>query len=68
MINGTIVDNLLVGGPAHSSRKMTQGDVIVKVDSTEATALNVIDLLVGNDIPGSPIIIEVAKGGVQVAI
>jgi C-terminal processing protease CtpA/Prc len=65
MISGTVVDNLLVGGPAHSCRKLSQGDVILKVDSIEATESNIMDLLVGKDTPGSLITIEIAKGGIQ---
>ena len=66
MITGTTVDNLLVGGPAHSCKKLSQGDVILQVDSIDVTTSNIVDLLVGNDTPGTPINIVVAKGGAQV--
>ena len=66
MINGTTVDNLLVGGPAYNCKKLAQGDVILKVDSFDATESNIVDLLVGNDTPGTPMEIVVAKGGAQV--
>ena len=65
MINGTTVDNLLVGGPAYSSKKLAQGDIIISVDSTEATEANIVELLVGNDTPGTPMEIVVAKGGIK---
>ena len=68
MINGTTVDNLLVGGPAYSCMKLAQGDVILKVDSVEATEANIVELLVGNDLPGTPMEIVVAKGGIQVYV
>ena len=68
MISGTTVDNLLVGGPAYSSKQLSQGDVILQVDSVEATPSNIVDLLVGNDSPGTPINIVVAKGGSQVFV
>ncbi len=66
MINGTTVDNLLVGGPAYSCKEMEQGDVIIKVDSVDVTEDNIRDLLVGNDTPGTPMQIEIAKGGIKV--
>jgi C-terminal processing protease CtpA/Prc len=66
MINGTKVDNLLVGGPAYNSKEMTQGDVILKVDSVDVTEENIRDLLVGNDTPGTPMQIVVGKGGSEV--
>ncbi len=66
MINGLTVDNLLVGGPAYSSKKMGQGDVILQVDSVNATEQNIRDLLVGNDTPGAPMDVVIAKGGNEV--
>ena len=65
MLNGTTIDNLVVGGPAHNSKHLAPGDLIIKVNSIPATKLNVYDLLLGDDIPGSFVDISVAKGGLK---
>ena len=65
MMNGITVDNTVMGGPAYNSKQITHGDVILKVNGTIATKDNILDLLVGNDIPGSPVELRVAKGGIK---
>lgn len=64
-MNGITVDNTVMGGPAYNSKQITHGDVILKVNGTIATKDNILDLLVGNDIPGSPVELRVAKGGIK---
>ena len=54
-MNGTMIDNTVIGGPAFNSKQFSHGDVILKVNGVTATNENVLDLLVGNDIPGSPV-------------
>jgi C-terminal processing protease CtpA/Prc len=66
MINGLTVGNLLFGGPAYNSKKLVQGDYILKVDSIDATEQNIRELLVGNDTPGAPMEIVIGKGGKEV--
>jgi C-terminal processing protease CtpA/Prc len=65
MMNGTTVDNMVIGGPAYNSRQISTGDVILKVNGSSATKENILDLLVGNDIPGSPVELRIAKGGIK---
>ena len=67
-MSGTMIDNTVVGGPAHSSKELEHGDVILKVDGSEATEENIFQLLVGSDVPGSIVEITIAKGGVMVSI
>ena len=50
IVHGTTVDDLILGGPAYNSKKLAQGDVIIKVDSVEATEENINDLLIGKDV------------------
>ena len=50
LLHGTTVDDLILGGPAYNSKKLAQGDVIIKVDSVEATEENINDLLIGKDV------------------
>ena len=64
MITGVTIDSTVAGGPAINSQ-LARGDVILKVDGNSATNDNILQLLVGNDIPGSAVEICVAKGGSQ---
>ena len=66
MMNGTMIDNTVIGGPAFNSKQMAHGDIILKVNGVSATKENILDLLVGNDIPGSPVEVLVAKGSIKV--
>ena len=68
MINGVTVDNTIVGSPAFNCKQITRGDVILRVDGIDATADNIIDLLVGSDIAGSSVEISLARGGAQVSM
>jgi C-terminal processing protease CtpA/Prc len=55
------IDNVLIGGPAFISGKLSKGDVVLSVDGKEATIENVHDLLVGSDIPGADLHMRVMK-------
>ncbi len=66
MLLGTMVDNLVVGGPAFNSRQLHHGDVIVKVDGTPVTQSNIHEMMVGNDIPGTPVLVTITRGGPKV--
>jgi S1-C subfamily serine protease len=66
MLQGTVVDNTVIGGPAHSSKAIGQGDVILKIDGIVVTSDNIKGLLVGSDVPGSSVTVTVAKGGPKV--
>lgn len=67
-MSGTMIDNTVMGGPAHSSKQLEHGDVILKVDGQTATEENIFELLIGSDIPGSIVEITIAKGGLLVSI
>jgi hypothetical protein len=45
---------------------LVHGDVLLQVDGQEATDENIGILLVGNDMPGSRLVLSVAKGGNEV--
>ncbi len=66
MLSGTTIDNIVVGGPAFNSKQLARGDVILQVNGIPATPANIYDLLVGDDRPGSTVVISVSKGGLQV--
>ncbi len=63
MMNGTMVDNTVVGGPAYNSKQMGHGDVVLEVDGREANNENIFELLIGGDLPGSTVDVMLAKGG-----
>jgi hypothetical protein len=60
MLNGTRVDNVLVGGPA-CSLGIERGDIITEIDGMAVTPENVHDHLLGDDIPGHCVEISVTK-------
>ncbi len=66
IIHGTTIETTVMGGPAYNSKQIDPGDVILRVDGENATADNIKDLLVGEDLPGSSVTIALAKGGPQV--
>jgi C-terminal processing protease CtpA/Prc len=65
MITGVTIDSTVAGGPAFNSKKLSRGDVILKVDGNSVTNENIFQLLVGRDVPGSSVELCVAKGGSQ---
>jgi hypothetical protein len=66
VLEGTIIESTIVGGPAHTSMRLGRGDILLEVDGEEATDQNIGDLLVGNDRPGSRLVLTVAKAGSEV--
>lgn len=65
-LDGTTILEISLGGPAYTSRQLSVGDVILKVNDTSVTASNVHSLLQGSDVPGSPLMITAGKGGAKV--
>ena len=63
ILNGATIDNTVVGGPAFNSKKISHGDVILKVNQESINDHNAIDIIVGDDIPGSVVQLTIAKGG-----
>ena len=61
MLTGCQVDNLLIGGPACNSGQLEKGDLVVSIDGNEVTDENIHGLLVGEDKPGSTVMIAVQK-------
>jgi S1-C subfamily serine protease len=65
-MNGTTVDNVVVGGPADNSKQLARGDVILSIDGNEVRNENVLLAMKGNDVPGSSVDISIARGGLNV--
>ncbi|EKX55379.1 hypothetical protein GUITHDRAFT_131594 [Guillardia theta CCMP2712] len=61
MLKGTVIDNIMIGGPGMNCRKLAIGDEILKVDGIVADVDNVVDLLVGTDVPDSPVNLLIRK-------
>jgi hypothetical protein len=63
-LEGTTVESMLVGGPAHLSKNIMLGDKILECDGKTATPSNISTLLVGSDIPGSTVKLKIQRGGI----
>ena len=63
MLKNCVVDNVLAGSPASMSKKFLRGDTVVEIDGVLATKDNVIELLVGDDVPGTIVQIKVERPG-----
>jgi S1-C subfamily serine protease len=63
MLQGTIVDQLVVGGPAYNSGELDRGDSIQKVDGLPVDQESILTTLIGQDTPGSVVTLHVHKGG-----
>ncbi len=66
VLQGNVIDSTVVGGPAYTSMRLGRGDILLQVDGEEATDQNIGVLQVGNDRPGSRLVLTVAKGGKEV--
>ena len=66
LLNGTTVLDTVIGGPGYNSRQLAAKDVILKIDGVPVTAANINSVMTGTDIPGSPVMLTVAKGGFEV--
>ena len=65
-LDGTLIDHVIVGGPAYNSKQISRGDTVLKVNDIPVTKSNIYELLLGDDVPGSFVDIMVSKGGLQV--
>ena len=63
MLNDLIIDNMVIGGPAYKCKQLDKGDKIIKVDGYDVDENNFQKILLGDDIPGSSVILTVLKGG-----
>ena len=59
--NTRTINNCLVGGPAYNSRKLDAGDVITGIDGNRVTAKTIFAALIGDDVPGSNVTLDVHK-------
>ena len=66
MLSGIEIESTVFGGPAFTSMCLEPGDVILAVDGNFATEETVENMLVGNDKPGTLVILTVVKGGREV--
>ena len=63
-LEGTTVETIMVGGPAHLYKNISIGDKILECDGKTATPSNISTLLVGSDIPGSTVKLKIQRGGI----
>jgi hypothetical protein len=43
------------------------GDVILKIDGASVSSANITSAMIGYDIPGAPLTLTIAKGGIEVS-
>ena len=65
-MKGTTIEDTIIGGPAFTSLSLGRGDVLLNVDGNIATEQNIEMLLIGDDKPGSIVVLTVARGGHEV--
>ena len=65
-MNGTTIIDTIPGGPGFNSRQLVPGDIILKIDGVSVTSSNINTALVGNDVTGTPVVLTIAKGGLEV--
>ena len=63
ILNGQFVDNTVVGGPAYNSKRISRGDFVLKVNQLPVNDQNVLEVVAGDDTPGSIVQLAIAKGG-----
>ena len=61
MLNGTVVQSILIGGPAFNSSQLDTGDVVIGVDGCKVSEDNIASHLTGNDTAGSTVTLTVQK-------
>ena len=55
----------MVGGPAFNSKQVRQNDVIIAIDGQEVKGPEILDLLIGNDKPGSVVELTLKRPSVR---
>ncbi len=63
-LDGCVVDNMVVGGPAFNCRRIHEGDTILSIDGKTVTNDNIMTSLVGLDLPGSAVTLTLDQKGV----
>jgi hypothetical protein len=66
LLNGTTILDTIIGGPGYNSRQLAAKDVILKIDDVPVTSANINSAMTGSDIPGAPVTLTIAKGGLEV--
>ena len=58
------IENVMIGGPAYTSRNIFKGDIIVKVDGefVHEQVQDLKTLIVGDDIPGTSVTLTIKRG------
>ena len=56
-----VVESILPGGPAHTSRKIEKGDQIIQVDGVEVSGEDLLHAITGSDLPSSVVTLTVRK-------
>ena len=63
MLKGCVLDSLVVGGPGYNCGQLDRGDIVLKVDNAVVASTTILAALIGDDLPGSDVMLTVQKGG-----
>lgn len=64
MLAGNRIDNLVIGGPAFNSGKLSKNDEILRVDGAVcSTHEHLADLILGDDEPNTPVTLTIRRHG-----
>ena len=66
MLHGLVIDQMVEGGPAHKSKQLEPGDVILKVDGKDVTEDTFPTMVTGSDMSGSIVTLTVLKSSGEV--
>jgi S1-C subfamily serine protease len=61
MLKGSVIESIVIGGPAFNSSMLEVGDVILGVDGSKVTEENIVSTLIGDDRPESNVILTVQR-------
>ena len=61
ILDGTVIDSMVVGGPAYNTGQLDRGDTILRINHEPVAEDNLHALLVGSDSPGSTVTVSVRK-------
>jgi S1-C subfamily serine protease len=61
MLKGTVIDSMVVGGPAFNSSILEVGDIILGVDGSKVTDEIIVSTLLGDDRPDSKVVLAIQR-------
>jgi S1-C subfamily serine protease len=67
-MKGAVIENIIIGGPAFHSALIEKGDLVLGVDGNKISEESICSALIGDDVPGSSVVVTVQKRNHQVVV